>query len=64
MKLKEIKQPSEQALFEEINKQNETGFLTEDLVEVKRTIDSNDWHESMTSEQLTEKIKRLSNASI
>jgi hypothetical protein len=34
MKITEVTQPSEQALFEAIDASNDTGFLTEDLVKI------------------------------
>jgi hypothetical protein len=58
MKLTEVQQPSDQKLFEEIDPQNDTGFLTEDLVKITRAKDGA-WSAPMTSEQLTEKIRRL-----
>lgn len=59
MKLKEVKQPSDKKLFEEIDKNNDTGFLTEDLVQIVRATDG-PWKE-VTSEQLEEDIKRAMN---
>jgi hypothetical protein len=58
MNLKEVKQPSDKKLFEEIEATNDTGFLTEDLVKVVRAKDG-PWSEPMTSEQLTEHIRKL-----
>jgi mRNA-degrading endonuclease YafQ of YafQ-DinJ toxin-antitoxin module len=40
MKLTEIKTPSREKLFEELNKDNDTGFLTEDLVDIVRAMKS------------------------
>ena len=64
MNLKEIKQPSDKKLFEELDRQNDTGFLTEDLVEIYRTKEAGEWSEPMTSEQLEEEIKRLAGGQI
>lgn len=44
MNLKEVKQPSDQTLFEEIDRDNDTGFLTEDLVKIVRAKDGK-WQE-------------------
>lgn len=45
MKLNEISQPSDKTLFEAIDKSNDTGFKTEDLVKIKRAELSGDWTE-------------------
>lgn len=63
MNLKEIKEPSDQKLFEAIEQENDTGFLTEDLVRVTRAKEGQ-WSAPMTSEQLVEKIKGLNGGKV
>lgn len=57
MRINEVQQPSDRALFESIDAENNTGFLTEDLVKVVRTHQANEWSEPMTAEQLLESLK-------
>jgi hypothetical protein len=59
MNLNEIKQPSDKTLFESIDQENDTGFLTEDLVKITRAHQDNTWSEPMTSEQLSEHIRKI-----
>ena len=58
MKLTEIQQPSDRTLFEEIDRENDTGFLTEDLVQIARAKQGT-WSNTMTKSQLAEKIRKL-----
>jgi len=57
MRINEVQQPSDKALFESIDAENNTGFLTEDLVKVVRTHQANEWSGPMTGEQLLESLK-------
>lgn len=38
MKINEVTQPSEQALFEAIDAENDTGFATSDLVKIVKSV--------------------------
>lgn len=58
MRLKEIAQPSDQRLFEELDQVNDTGFLTEDLVRITRAKDSQ-WSQPMTGAQLLEQVRNI-----
>jgi len=57
MRINEVQQPSSKALFESIDAENNTGYLTEDLVQVVRTHQANEWSEPMTAEELLESLK-------
>jgi hypothetical protein len=57
MRINEVQQPSDKALFESIDAENTTGFLTEDLVKVVRTHQANEWSEPMTAKELLESLK-------
>lgn len=57
MRINEVQQPSAQTLFESIDAENNTGYLTEDLVKVVRTAHANEWSQPMTAEELLESLK-------
>ncbi len=57
MRINEVQQPSDKALFESIDADNNTGFLTEDLVKIVRAHQANEWSEPMTAEQMMESLK-------
>ena len=57
MRINEVQQPSDKALFESINAENNTGYLTEDLVKIVRTHQANEWSQPMTAEELLESLK-------
>ena len=57
MRINEVQQPSDRALFENIDAENNTGFLTEDLVQVVRTYQANEWSRPMTAQELLESLK-------
>jgi hypothetical protein len=57
MRINEVQQPSDRALFESIDTENNTGFLTEDLVQVVRTHQANEWSRPMTAQELLESLK-------
>ena len=54
MKINEVTQPSDKALFESLDRGNDTGFATNDLVKIHRQHNSNKWepasHEDLMSE--------------
>lgn len=52
MKITEVTCLSKQRLAEEIGRHNDTGFLTEDLVRIYETNESNCWSEPMTADEL------------
>lgn len=45
MKIIEILKSSDKALFEAFDRDNNTGFATEDLVKIARTHEANNWDE-------------------
>lgn len=57
MRINEVQQPSDKALFESIDANNDTGYLTEDLVKLVRTAQDNEWSEPMTAQELLESLK-------
>lgn len=61
MKVNEVKQMSEAKLFESIDNENDTGFLTEDLVSIVKTHRANDWSEPMSGDELVEWMKSVVN---
>jgi hypothetical protein len=56
MKINEVSQLSDNTLFESISKNNNTGFLTEDLMKIYRTEKNNVWSEPMTAEELLQEM--------
>lgn len=52
MKINEVTQPSDKALFESFDKDNDTGFATEDLVKIFRTHEANNWEETTFEDEL------------
>ena len=52
MKITEVSRPSRKRIAEEIDKTNNTGFLTEDLVRIYETYTSECWSEPMTADEL------------
>jgi hypothetical protein len=56
MKITEVQQPSDRTLFESIDRENNTGFLTEDLVRIVRENKANRWSRPMTAEELLESL--------
>jgi len=57
MRINEVQQPSDKTLFESIDAENNTGYLTEDLVRVVRAAESNQWSAPMTAQDLLESLK-------
>lgn len=58
MKLNEVTQPIDKDLFESLNKNNDTGFATNDLVKIHRQHHSNNW-EPASYEDLISEIDAL-----
>lgn len=52
MKINEVAQPSDRALFEQFDRDNQTGFLTEDLVRIARVEQQGQWSQPQTADQL------------
>jgi hypothetical protein len=52
MKINEIAKPSDQYLYESLDSNNQTGFLTEDLVRVVKTEQAAQWSPPMTADEL------------
>lgn len=58
MNLKEIQQPSDKKLFEAIDQNNNTGYLTEDLVSVVRSEKNGQWSQQMDAEDLIKLMEK------
>lgn len=56
MKIAEVQQTKEQALFESIDRENDTGFRTEDLVRIVQEHQSAQWSKPMTADELLESL--------
>ena len=52
MKITEVTRISRERIIEEISKNNDTGFLSEDLASIVETHISNCWSKPMTAEEL------------
>jgi hypothetical protein len=52
MKINEIAQPSDSRLFETLDQNNQTGFMTEDLVRIVKTEQAGQWSAPMTADEL------------
>ena len=63
MKITEVTQPSDQRLFEDLDKNNDTGYATADLVKVVRQHQSGQWSEPMTADEVTAHLRKLVGAS-
>jgi hypothetical protein len=63
MKINEVTQPSDQRLFEDINKTNDTGYATADLVKIVRQHQSGEWSGPMTADEVMEHLRKLAGAS-
>ncbi len=51
MKITEVTKPSDKKLFETLDRQNDTGFLTEDLVKIVREDEKSNWSDPMTFDE-------------
>ena len=58
MKLNEVTQPSEKALFEAIDAHNDTGLLTEDVVKIIRSAHG-PWSGPFTLEESNARLRAL-----
>ena len=58
MKISEVQQPSHAQLFEAVNRDNDTGFASEDLVKILREHRSGQWSQPMTAQQLLESLNK------
>lgn len=56
MKITEVQQPSDRTLFESIDRENNTGFLSEDLVRIVREHEAARWSQPMTADELLESL--------
>lgn len=61
MKIKEVTEPSDAALFEQLDAENTTGISTEDLVKVVRQERDGTWSQPMTAEELMDHLRKLAN---
>jgi hypothetical protein len=52
MKITEVTRLSRKRIIEEIAKENDTGFLAEDLARIMETHDADCWSEPMTADEL------------
>ena len=62
MKINEVTQPSDQRLFEELDKGNDTGYATADLAQVVRQHSSGQWSEPMTAAELMSQLRKIAGA--
>ena len=58
MKITEVSQPTDRALLESIEADNNTGFLAEDLAKIYRTHQADNW-ESVQYDDLIDELERL-----
>jgi hypothetical protein len=61
MKINEVTQPSDRALFEAFDRDNSTGFVTEDLVQIYRTHNSDSWDAAQLDDEL-DRLNQLDDA--
>lgn len=52
MRLFEVTNLNKQELYETLDRTNDTGFLTEDLVKIVKTEQANEWSEPMSGDDL------------
>lgn len=60
MKINEVTQPSEQALFEALDADNDTGLLTEDLVKIVKSKDG-PWSGPLTGDEFDAHLAEMAN---
>jgi hypothetical protein len=53
MRLFEVTKLNDKELFEAVDRTNDTGFLTEDLVKIIKTDQVNEWSEPMDADELS-----------
>lgn len=56
MKITEVTQPSENALFEALDAENDTGFLTEDLVKIVQAANG-PWSGPMSGDEMIARLE-------
>lgn len=56
MKINEVTQMSDQALFESIDRTNDSGIATSDLVKVVRAQESDQWSDPMSADEFLAKM--------
>lgn len=61
MLIKEVTEPSHRRLFEQLDKENDTGLSTEDLVRIVRQEREGTWSQPMTGDELIAHLKGLVN---
>lgn len=61
MKIKEVMEPSDGRLFEQLDADNNTGLATSDLVRIVRQEREGTWSEPMTGDELMAHLGRLAN---
>jgi hypothetical protein len=59
MLIKEVQQPTDRALFEALDRENNSGLLTQDLVSIVREHQSNRWSESITGDELSQLLENI-----
>jgi hypothetical protein len=58
MKINEVTQPSEKALFEALDRENDTGLRTEDLVKIVKSKDG-PWSGPMTGDEFSAHLAEM-----
>ena len=58
MKITEVMQPSDQALFEALDAENDTGLLTEDLVKIVKSANG-PWSKPMTGDEFDKHLAEM-----
>ena len=53
MRLFEVTKLNDKELFEAVDRTNDTGYLTEDLVKIIKTDQTNEWSEPMDADELS-----------
>jgi hypothetical protein len=59
MLIKEVQQPSNRALFEALDRENDSGLRTEDLLSIVREQRSARWSQPMTGDELSQLLEGL-----
>lgn len=53
MRLFEVAKLNDEELFETVDRKNDTGYLTEDLVKVIKAEQTNEWSDPMSADDLS-----------
>lgn len=56
MKITEVTQPSEQALFEALDAENDTGIATTDLVKIAKSVNG-PWSKPMSGDEMIARLE-------